>query len=871
MTARDDRPARASNLGSLAERLVGRDARLVPAAAGAWAVAWLCVTHPDLAWSCGIGSALLAIVLLAAARLRPVLATFAVVAAVMALLAVSVGAQYPVRSPEMLRTAAAEGLRVQGTGTLTTLVGEGAVAVPGDEGGRWSAAQVQEPSHFEVRLESFEVDGRSGGLGASLLVFGQLSVPTPAGEHVPAIGSRVELEGVLGPADEGDSVAALVFLDAPAHVVAAPGGLLEVTAGARDRFVDAARALPGAGAQLLPGLSVGDTRLVGAELDAQMKTAALTHLTAVSGANCAIVVAATLVLARLCGLRRGVRLALAAAVLAVFVALVTPEGSVIRASIMAMVVLVLEATPRRSTGLALVALATVVVLVADPWRSRDYGFALSVLATVGLLTLANPIGDRLARVMPRSIALVLAVPASAQLACQPVLLLLAPGLPLYGILANVLAAPAAPVATLVGLVGCLMLWAAPWLGQALLWVAWLPAQWIALVAMAVSDWPGALLPWPGGLPGALLCLAVVAALVVLIHRWRSWLALLLCVALVVYAGTVIGQAVHLSRSIPSAWRYAACDIGQGDALLVRTWSGSALIDTGAEPDALRACLRTLGVTELRLLVLTHFDLDHTGAATALLESGIGVGSLVVPDTAEARAEPLVDELRVAGAQVHYAASGDSWTLGDLTWSVMWPKRGNGGEPASVGGNDGSLVTLLEPTTSCVLVCLSLAALADLGEEAQRGLLREHPHPRADIVKMAHHGSRDQSAQLYEELSSSIGLVSVGADNGYGHPTDSALGMLTAAGTRALRTDELGTIVIGEGGHGGSDPPAVAGVATAPRVRRRTAQPRILRARSGRHGLVEAWSFSWAGSSLPVLQVSSPGVPPGYRGRTAGGR
>ncbi|MBF4551967.1 ComEC/Rec2 family competence protein [Pseudoclavibacter sp. VKM Ac-2888] len=835
------------NLGALAERLDGRDARLVPAAAGAWVMAWICVTHPSLAWVCGIGLALLAIVLLAAARLRPALATFAVVAAVMALLAVSAGAQHPVRSPEALRAGAVEGLRVQATGTLTTLVGEGAVAAPGDDRGRWSGAQLQEPSHFEVRLDSFEVDGRSGGSGASLLAFGQLSVPTSAGERLPAIGSRVELEGVLGPAEAGDSVAALVFLDAPAHVVAAPGGLLEVTAAARDRFVDAARALPGLGAQLLPGLSVGDTRLVGAELDERMKTAALTHLTAVSGSNCAVVVAATLVLARLCGLRRGVRLALAAAVLAVFVALVTPEGSVIRASIMAMVVLVLEATPRRSTGLALVALATVVVLVADPWRSRDYGFALSVLATVGLLTLANPIGDRLARVMPRPVALMLAVPASAQLACQPVLLLLTPELPLYGILANVLAAPAAPVATLAGLVGCLLLWAAPWLGQALLWVAWLPAQWIGLVAMAVSDWPGALLPWPGGLPGALLCLAVVVALIVLLHCWRAWLALLLCVALVAYVGTVIGQAVHLSRSIPSAWRYAACDIGQGDALLVTTWSGSALIDTGAEPDALLACLETLGVDELRLLVLTHFDLDHTGAATALLESGVGVGSLVVPDTAEARAEPLVDELRVAGAQVHYAASGDSWTLGDLAWSVLWPKRGSGGEPASGGGNEGSLVTLLEPTTSCVTVCLSLAALADLGEEAQRGLLREHPHPRADIVKMAHHGSRDQSAQLYEELSSSIGLVSVGADNGYGHPTDAALGMLTAAGTRPLRTDELGTIVIGEGGHGGSDPPAVAGVATAPRARRRPVSSRALRARSG-------------GSSPPTTDASNPPSP-----------
>lgn len=799
------------------------DARLVPAACGAWGVAWLCVTYPESAWGFAVAGAVLALALLAGAivaRQRPatrvggVLATLAVLCAAGGLVAVTAGAQLPVRAPAALLAASAEGASVRATGTLTTLVGESAVAEVGDDEGRgWSGAQLEEPPHFEVRLDAFEIEGVPGGGGASLLVFGQLSPAAEAGGAIPGIGSRVLLEGELGPAESGDSVAAMLFLEEPAQVVGAPGGLLGVTAGARDAFVEAAKELPGPGAQLLPGLAVGDTRLVTPELDKQMKTSALTHLTAVSGANCAVVVAAVLVIGRLLGARRGVRLALASVLLAAFVALVTPEGSVIRASIMAAVVLALEATSRRASGLALLSLAVLVVLVGDPWRSRDYGFALSVLATLGLLTLANPIGDRLARFMPRPVALFLAVPAAAQLACQPVLLLLAPELPLYGIVANVLAAPAAPVATLVGLVGCLLLGAAPWLGHALLWLAWLPAQWIGLVAASVSDWPGALLPWVGGLLGAVLCLIAVVALVVLIRRWRTWLAVLLCVALVAYLGTLVGQAVYLRRSIPNDWRYAACDIGQGDALLVRTSAGAALIDTGAEPEALLACLDTLGVDHLTLLALSHFDLDHTGAAMAMVESGVGVAALVVPDTSEARGEPLVDDLRATGAQVHFAASGDSWTLGDLSWSALWPKRGPAGEPASIGGNDGSLVTILEPAVSCVSACLSLAALGDLGEEAQRDLLREHPHPRADVVKMAHHGSRDQSARLYQELGASLGLVSVGADNGYGHPTDAALGMLAEAGTRALRTDELGTIVIGAGDGGQPDAPVIASIAT----------------------------------------------------------
>ncbi|PPG30643.1 ComEC/Rec2 family competence protein [Pseudoclavibacter sp. RFBB5] len=827
-----------------AERLGIRDARLVPAASAVWGAAWLCVTFPGAAWPITVGAALLALCCLAAALVcQPrstsssgALATLAVLAAAMTLVAVSAAAQLPIRAPETLRAAAVEGATLRATGTLTTLVGESGVD-DREQSGDWAGVQLEEAPHFELLLDSFTAAGSSGGGGASLLVFGQLSMPEGADARIPGIGSRVALHGELGPAEAGDSVAALVFLDGPAEVVQSPGGLLEVTAGARDAFVGAARGLPGPGAQLLPGLSVGDTRLVTHELDAQMKAAALTHLTAVSGANCAIVVAAVLVVGRLLGARRGVRLALASVVLAAFVALVTPEGSVVRASVMAGVVLALEATSRRASGLALLSLAVLTVLVADPWRSRDYGFALSALATLGLLTLASPMSDRLARFMPRALSLVLAVPAAAQLACQPVLLLLAPQLPLYGVVANVLAAPAAPAATLVGLVGCLLLGLAPWLGHALLWAAWVPAQWIGLVAGAVSSWPGALLPWRGGLLGALLCLLAVLALVLLIQRWRTWLALLLCVALVAYLGTVVGQAVHLRRSIPSNWRYAACDIGQGDALLVRTDAGTALIDTGAEPEALLSCFETLGVGHLSILVLSHFDLDHTGAAMAMVESGVTVAVLVVPDTSEAREEPLVADLRASGAHVTYAASGDSWALGDLTWNALWPKRGRSGEPSRGGGNDGSLVTVLEPTTACVSVCLSLAALGDLGEEAQRDLLREHPHPRADIVKMAHHGSRDQSAKLYQELGSSIGLVSVGADNGYGHPTDAALAMLTAAGTQPLRTDELGTIVVGGtvGAGGGLDEPVVAGIETVARTRLRPRWHRSAwsRARTGR--------------------------------------
>ena len=126
----------------------------------------------------------------------------------------------------------------------------------------------------------------------------------------------------------------------------------------------------------------------------------------------------------------------------------------------------------------MLALATIVLLAFDPWLARSYGFVLSVLATAGLLLLAGPLARVLERWLPRWLAIVIAVPFAAQLACQPVIILLSATLPTYGVVANVLAAPAAPIATVVGLAACVLLVLIPPLGALLCQLAWLPSAWI---------------------------------------------------------------------------------------------------------------------------------------------------------------------------------------------------------------------------------------------------------------------------------------------------------------------------------------------------------------------------------------------------------
>jgi competence protein ComEC len=464
---------------------------------------------------------------------------------------------------------------------------------------------------------------------------------------------------------------------------------------------------------------------------------------------------------------------------------------------MSTIVLFSFAGGRPSRGLPALGLAVMVLLVLDPWKAVDFGFALSVLATGGLLLLAGPLGAALSRWMPAWLATIIAIPLAAQLACQPVLILLDATLPLYGVAANVIVEPAAPIATILGLASCLLLPVIPIVGEALAWVAWLPTEWIARVALAVQQLPASRLPWIGGPVGVVLAAVVLTLICIRVAspagRRSAWLSVVATIGLVAgggaYAGSVAGAGWGDRLALPADWQIAACDVGQGDALLVRDGEHHALIDVGRHPEPIAACLDRFGIGTLDLLVLTHFDADHAGGLAAVVGR---VEHAIVGRAVEPREDTALDDLRRGGAIVEQGTSDLSGDLGGLKWSVLWPVGGVSTEQLP-NGNEGSVTVEFEGRG------IHSIFLGDLGERPQDELLATGRVRPVDVVKVAHHGSADQSPRLYERLHARVGLISVGANNGYGHPTPSLLDLLAASGTRALRTDRQGMIVVSPSG------------------------------------------------------------------------
>ncbi|WP_431795609.1 ComEC/Rec2 family competence protein [Microbacterium enclense] len=700
------------------------------------------------------------------ARFRhPVVAVLAVALACAAASAGTVATLEPTREA-VARLSVDGGRHLRVTATVTGHL-SGSV-----DGGAWFDATVTEVSAGQATVR--------GAIPA------RIGVDAEGHESLSAVGqgSELTLSGRAIPADPAER-AVLVLRATDVERAPPPQGVWAAFETLRDGLVASTRGLPQPGAGLIPGLAVGDTSSLDPATEEAMNISSLSHLTAVSGANCALVVGAAFAVLAACGARRWLRVTGALLVLAGFVVLVTPEPSVVRAAAMSAIGILALGFGRPIVGIAVLAAAVTVLLVMDPWLCRSLGFALSAAATTALLVLARPLADGLGRGMPRPLALALAVPTSAQLVCGPLIVLINPHVPLLGIAANLLADPAAAPATIAGALACIAPF--PWLRDGLTALAWIPAAWIAGVAHTTASAAAQNLPWPDGLPGAALLAAVGAAIAVAIARPRRVPRLTAIATLVVailigaVSGTSTIRTVAGPLTVPADWQVAMCDVGQGDATLWRSGTATALVDTGPEPEPLAECLRTFGVDRLDLVILTHFDKDHVGGSATI----VGRANVVVHGPpGEPADQRLLDRYAAGGARLVAATMGMTGQLGDTRWQALGPVPGM--EP----GNDASVaIDVTGPGFPRTVM------LGDLGAEPQAAVLRRVDITRSEIVKVSHHGSADQDPELYRRLHADVGLIGVGAGNTYGHPTARLLDLLRETGTVAARTDTDGILAV----------------------------------------------------------------------------
>ena len=548
---------------------------------------------------------------------------------------------------------------------------------------------------------------------------------------------------------------------------------------------------------LVPSLVVGDDHAVPEDLAEAFRTTGLTHLLAVSGTNLTLMLGAVLGLARWCGVRGRWRLLPAVLCVVGFVLVARSEPSVVRAATMGSVALLALERNAAERGLRCLARAVLLVLAWDPWMARSVGLGLSVLATAGILVLVPAWSSALGRWTPRWCALALAVPAAAQLAVTPVVAAVQGEVSLVAVVANVASAPAVAPVTVLGMLAAVCGLLHPGLGTWVAWPAAVAAGWIAAVARWGADLPLPAVGWAQGFwPVAglvVLCVALVPLAPAVLARWWCCLAAVALVALLVLRG------VPVPGWPPAGWFLAACDVGQGDAVVVRTGERAAMVvDAGPDARAVDRCLDRLGIDRVDLLVVSHFHADHVDGLEGVLSGRKVLSAEVSPvDDPPQRAAWARERLAEAGVAVQVSEAGTTTQVGRARVQRLWPVGAPGtgtGRPGTTGpggdlANDASVVLLVEVADTTVLLT------GDVEPPAQRRLARLLAGVRVDVLKLPHHGSRHQEARFLDALDPSLVLVSVGEDNTYGHPDPGVLGRLESEGAQVLRTDETSDVVV----------------------------------------------------------------------------
>ena len=466
-------------------------------------------------------------------------------------------AQSPSQSQGQKQTRApssSQSQRVSGNGAVAGAVGAAETTTNATKAAGAGAvnltAQVRSvpkpltrPGRYLVTLKVMRVNARPSRALITLFASSAWSGVKP--------GEMVSFQANLRGAKAGGRALAIASHNRLPHTLKPPGGIYRLVNAARRQLAGAARnanhthpppvpsalahwgrrvaegsgvtepgQLPlGADApELVIGVVLGDDTGLEAVTTKNMRAANLTHLTAVSGEHVVLVLAATLTL---CGpLPVRLKTLIGLFTLVGLVLLVQPSGSVLRASAMGAVQLLGLSVGRQASALPAWAAGAIVLLLIDPWQAHDWGFALSIAATGALITMAPAIEQQLGRVMPRVFAQLAAIPLAAQLACAPLLIALNPHISMWGVVANMLAAPVVAVVTYTGLAATALGALLPSLAQLLVLPALWGCAWLECIAHFFAHLPGAQMNWPGKLSGVCSLAALNTGIWLLLVRMR---------------------------------------------------------------------------------------------------------------------------------------------------------------------------------------------------------------------------------------------------------------------------------------------------------------------------------------------------------------
>lgn len=696
-------------------------------------------------------------------------------------------------------------LRGGGAGTYVLLCA--ALLLAGTAAGyyarsRWAG---REGNHGKVRLEGLVEIGRRGEDGFTLSVVGvEKGSPAEPGDcflvkkrdgegDLPAWGERVEVEGELYvfPGAWG-RVGGTITVESLDRLGGKRGPVTALAEAFRESVLREGEKVGDPSVSgLVEGMLLGDyRRLPERDLEA-LRSSGLAHLCAASGLHLGMLVGMLYWAGKKLRLSRRAVVLLQVPPLLLYSVSVGMTISVRRAMVVVMIAGAAYLAGRDFDFLSAMGAALLYVVFTDPSGLGTVGFQLSFAAALGIGVI-EPVLSRRLRARKKNGTRAFTACIAAQLALAPLLLHHFGEVPILSPLANLLATPVVPLVMALGTASAFLGTAGLPLARFPLVIASPLARWILGVGrfLAAPSWGR--LVYSSFPAWGVLAWYLLLAPVFLGGGWvkRTGVFLSVSVAIFLFLAGPCPRMLPAMRGSDLVVTFL--DVGQGDAVLVEGPGGeTVLVDGGEDEELLATELSRRGVERLDVVVVSHDEKDHVGGLVRVLER-FSVGILLYPrGRLEERGEDLLKAAREGGATEVGMERGDRLEAGELLLEAVGPPPGMKEEK-----NDASLVLMLRWGEFRVLLT------GDVEEAGERSLLQSGLPLQCDVLKVPHHGGYSAlNGAFFREADPLVAVISVGRDNGYGHPHAATLAELEEAGCTVYRTDLCGDIFIRVGGEG----------------------------------------------------------------------
>lgn len=263
--------------------------------------------------------------------------------------------------------------------------------------------------------------------------------------------------------------------------------------------------------------------------------------------------------------------------------------------------------------------------------------------------------------------------------------------------------------------------------------------------------------------------------------------------LLIFVNWIVWLAV--SEAAVPGLRVDFLDVGQGDAILIRTPTRqNILVDGGPDDQVLTELGKVLPLwdREINLVVATHLDADHITGLLAVLQRYQVDEVLTLPINSATTIATALQQALFSIPTVNYADATDDYQWGGVVWDTLWPLAGT---DTSTGNNNSIVAQLRYQETKLLLT-------GDIEKTTETSLRQLYPDLLTSILKVAHHGSKSSSgADWLAAVQPRVAVISVGR-NSYGHPHPDTLMRLQAISAVVYRTDQDGTIevIFGDNGY-----------------------------------------------------------------------